>query len=101
LSDDLINKNIPEPATHKQSVANTLKSIRGVQIGIQCTEVHTDLVKFSFRSRDGDKYDVSKLATMLGGGGHKSASATLVKMSLSDAKVKVLEKIKELYTDLV
>jgi phosphoesterase RecJ-like protein len=97
--DDLIKNNIPEVATHKQGVANYLKSIRGVEVGVQCTEIDPGLVKMSFRSRDGKKHDVSKLAEILGGGGHVSASATLMKMSLVDAKEKLLKTVVELYPD--
>lgn len=98
--DQLLQNNIPEEATHKQGVANTLKSIRGVEVGVQCTEIAPDVVKFSFRSRDGQRFDVSALAVALGGGGHKAAAATVVKMPLAEAVPRLCEVMKQLYPDL-
>lgn len=98
--DTLEARGIPEVCTQKQPVPNMLKSIRGAVIGIECVEGQPGNIKFSFRTRDPEKYDVSKLATMLGGGGHKAASGVLLQMPLEDAKKKVLDAVGEMFPDL-
>jgi len=60
-------------------------------------EIEPNKVKFSFRSADENKYDVSKLATALGGGGHGAASGAILSMPLEEAKRLVVAKAKELY----
>jgi len=62
-----------------------------------CIETNPNAVKVSFRSKDGDKYDVSKLAVALGGGGHKAAAGANLNMPLAEAKALVVSKAKELY----
>ncbi len=101
VSNDMLKeKKIDSEDTQKQPIANMLRSLRGVNIGIECVEVEPNKVKFSFRSRDPEKYDVAKLAAELGGGGHKVAAGVLVPLPLEEAKKKVLEKMAELYPDL-
>jgi phosphoesterase RecJ-like protein len=101
VSYEMLNeKGLSDKHTQKQSVANVLKSIKGVVIGIECTEVDPSKVKFSFRSRDPERYDVSELAVSLGGGGHKVAAGVLVSLPIEEAKKKLVSKIEELYPDL-
>jgi nanoRNase/pAp phosphatase (c-di-AMP/oligoRNAs hydrolase) len=57
-------------------------------------------VKFSFRSCDPDKYDVSMLAASLGGGGHKGAAGLGLFMPLEEAKKKVVDAIGEMFPEL-
>ena len=63
-----------------------------------CIETEPNVIKVSFRSKDGDVYDVSKLTVALGGGGHRAAAgALLTGMSLEEVKKLVVRKAKELY----
>ncbi len=94
---DLVRKKIPEDCIRGISISNILKSVVGWNIGASLIERKPKEIKVSFRTRDSDKYDVSKLASALGGGGHRAAAAAVLNMSLEDAKKAVVSKAKELY----
>jgi phosphoesterase RecJ-like protein len=89
--------NIPEEATHAVSVSNLLKSVIGWNISGTIIEREPGKVKCSFRTRDSVKYDVSKLAAALGGGGHRAAAGAKLNMSIEEAKNLVVKKVEELY----
>ncbi|MFA6295155.1 MAG: bifunctional oligoribonuclease/PAP phosphatase NrnA [Candidatus Paceibacterota bacterium] len=96
------NKMIMEKGIDIQNVGGsdispTLKTVIGWDIDVALVEVQPGKNKVSFRTRDAEKYDVSKLAAMLGGGGHKAASGAVLNMPIEDAKRIVVEKAKELY----
>ena len=96
----LQENNIEERHTQKQPTPNVLKSIKGVMIGIEAVEWQPNEVKFSFRTNDPEKYDVSVLATALGGGGHRAASGLMLHLPIEEAKKKVLEAIGNIFPDL-
>jgi len=79
-------------------MANRLKSVIGWDIGIIMIEMEPNKIKVSMRSRDPEKYDVSILASSLGGGGHRAAAGIKLAMSLAEAKKSVVAKAEELYT---
>ena len=94
---DLIEKKIPEEYIRGISISNMLKSVVGWNVGISMVERRPNKVKISCRTRDVEKYDVSKLAEMLGGGGHKAAAGAMLSMSLDEALKKVVETAKIVY----
>ena len=94
---DLIKNNIKEDNRFTGYISNKLKSIIGVEIAGTLIEVNPNEVKLSFRSRDVKNYDISRLASALGGGGHKAAAGATIKISLPEAIEKVVKIIKELY----
>jgi len=66
-----------------------LRSIKDTDFGILMTQVEKRKMKASFRERNG--FNVLKIASSLGGGGHKSAAGVLIEnLSFSDAVEKVL-----------
>jgi phosphoesterase RecJ-like protein len=69
----------------------------GWNIGISLIELEPNIVKISFRTRDSDIFDVSRLAVALGGGGHKAAAGATLKMSCDEAVKKVVETAKIIY----
>ena len=81
-------------------IANMLKSVIGWEIGVKMVEDQPGKVKISFRTRDENKYDVSKIAVALGGGGHKAAAGTHLKSSLDEAVQKVVKAIGSIYPEL-
>ncbi len=88
---------IPIDSIHTD-IPNKLKSVVGWNIGIMLTEREPGIVRASIRSRDGNKFDVSKLAVGLGGGGHRAAAGIrFPNTTLDEAKVKIVSKAKELY----
>lgn len=73
-----------------------LKSIREVKIAFFLSELPSKgLIRVSFRSKD--KYDVNKIATFFGGGGHKKASGCTLRMTLKEAQQNILERIEKVY----
>jgi bifunctional oligoribonuclease and PAP phosphatase NrnA len=94
---EIISKNISLIATSGSEIYNQLKSIIGWNVCILMTEIEPNKIKISFRTRDSEKFDVSRLAVALGGGGHRAAAGVLLNMSLAEAKRLVVEKAKELY----
>ncbi len=66
----------------------------GVKVGALIREIEPTVSKVSFRSQVG--YDVAEVAALYGGGGHRNAAGCHLKMSLSDARDKVLAHFGEI-----
>lgn len=96
----LQSQSISSNDCEKANIPNLLKSVIGWNIGISMVETESGAVNVSMRTRDAKKYDVSKLAVAIGGGGHPAAAGGTINMSLSDAKTHLLEKAKEVYLEL-
>ena len=94
---ELKDKNIPASMASESNVDNLIKSVIGWNVGIQATEVEPNKVKISLRTRDSEKFDVSKLAVALGGGGHKAAAGATLTMPLPEAIEKIVQTAKEIY----
>jgi len=94
---DLVEKKIPDECIRGISISNILKSVIGWNVGVSMIERIPGEIKVSFRTRDSLRFDVSKLAGLLGGGGHRAAAATVLRMSIDEAKKLVVSKAKELY----
>lgn len=94
---DLQNKHIPIHMISGGEIANILKSVIGWNVGILMTEIEPERIKINFRTRDSERYDVSKLAMAVGGGGHRASAGAYLQMTFIDAKKLVVEKAKELY----
>ncbi|MEK7061152.1 MAG: DHH family phosphoesterase [Patescibacteria group bacterium] len=79
------------PVEAKSAGASNFASIvDGTDFGIVIVEEKKDFVTCSFRSRG--NFDISKIATELGGGGHKEAAgARIVGFSFDEAVKKVLD----------
>lgn len=90
-------KNILEVSISAGSISSILRKAGEFDIVGALIEEKPNKVKLSFRTKDANTYDVSKLAVALGGGGHKAAAGASLDMPLEDAKRIVVEKIKELY----
>lgn len=79
-------------------IANTIKAVTGWNIAFTLVELQPEVVKVSLRTRDSEKYDMSKIALATkGGGGHKAAAGSTLNMSLDQAQELVLSIIKKLY----
>jgi bifunctional oligoribonuclease and PAP phosphatase NrnA len=65
--------------------------VDGTRFGVVMSEEEKNVLKISFRSRD-PEFDVSKLAELLDGGGHKMAAGGIIKgLPFDKAVEKVLE----------
>lgn len=91
---------IGENNTKGMTIANLLKSVKGWDIAITLYEWQPGIVKMSVRTRDANTYDLTKLAVLVGGGGHKAAAGALIKQPLSEARALVLAKLGEAYPSL-
>jgi phosphoesterase RecJ-like protein len=93
----LREKGINQISFRADMISAVLRSVAEWYVSGTLIEIEPNKVKASFRSKDGNKYDVSKLAVVLGGGGHKGAAGTTIDMPLAEAKALVVSKAKELY----
>ena len=82
-----------EPVVQKGLVKDSINRVKDVDFGIVAYEIEPNLVSLSFRSRS---VDVSDIAMLLGGGGHKLASGLKMRGSLNDVVEFTLNKIKGL-----
>jgi phosphoesterase RecJ-like protein len=73
-------------------LSSLLRDIDGVDVAIVFTQRGTEEIQVSFRSKS--SVDVSAVAELFGGGGHKNASGcTIYGKSLDDAVSIVLDKV--------
>jgi len=86
--------------TFKMEISNILKSVIGWEIGVALTETEAGKTDVSLRTRDADKWDVSKIAKALGGGGHSAAAGATIYKPLPEAKDLLLSTIENLYPEL-
>jgi len=87
---------VTELSINSGLVANIIKSAVGWDIGVSIVELSQGNIKVSFRTRDANKYDLSKISESIGGGGHKAAAgAVFKKISLPEAKQKIVSAVKE------
>ena len=83
------------------SIANHLKSVKGWEIGATLIESAPGAVRASFRTRDSKRFDLSKLATALGGGGHPAAAGAVLKMTCAEARELVLKELMAVYGKII
>lgn len=95
--DQLSQNGIKEEDYSASYIANILKSVVGFEIGINLLEKEPNKIGVGMRTRNPEKFDVSKLAVALGGGGHKSAAGAKLNMTMPEAIDKVVKTAKELY----
>jgi bifunctional oligoribonuclease and PAP phosphatase NrnA len=81
-------------------IAEKLRTVIGWDIVASLAEKEPGRVGISLRTRDATKYDVSKVAAQLGGGGHRAASGAMLVMTLPEAKQEVIRAIGEVYPEL-
>lgn len=80
-------------AQHVGSVANSLCTIRGVDVGLTFEERGRERTLVEIRSRG--LVDVGTIARELGGGGHHNASGCTLEVGLEQARAMVLSRIAE------
>jgi phosphoesterase RecJ-like protein len=83
-----------------ESLSNKLISVKDWQVGVTMLELAPGTIKLSFRTRDEQKFDVAKIASALGGGGHKAAAGATISSSYLEARARVIKIINEVYPEL-
>ncbi|HUV03808.1 MAG TPA: bifunctional oligoribonuclease/PAP phosphatase NrnA [Armatimonadota bacterium] len=76
-----------------EGIVNYVRSVRGAQVGILFRECQDGNTKVSLRSRDG--LDISQVARLFGGGGHRAAAGCTVERPLSDAVGLVVDAVQK------
>lgn len=76
-------------------ISYILRSVVGWNVSCLLIEATPGQTKASFRTRDHVRFDVSKVALALGGGGHKAAAGATVLLPAQEAVEKVAETIKQ------
>lgn len=91
------SKKIPASDVSAGGISSFMRSVPEWSIVACAAESQPNIVKLSFRSSDSNKYDVSRLAAELGGGGHKAAAGAVLSMPLEQAIEKVVSTAKIMY----
>jgi len=79
-------------------VTNMLKSVVGWDIAMTMIEFQPGSTRVNFRTRDSQKYDLSKIATATGsGGGHRAAAGATINKPIPEAIEFILEIIQKIY----
>ncbi len=71
-----------------EGFVNYARAARGGEVGVLLREDEPSLFRVSIRSKD--RIDVSRMAEMFGGGGHKNAAGCEIKGSLSEVREKII-----------
>lgn len=95
--EQLKEKNITKEDIENNEISNVLRSVIGWDLDISLIEVEPGQFNASFRTRDAKKYDVSKIAVSLGGGGHQAAAGARISGTVDEAKQKLLNAIQQSY----
>jgi phosphoesterase RecJ-like protein len=94
---EIVKNNIPDVSISAGMISPILRTVFGYDLFASIIEPRPNQIKVSFRTSNSDKYDVSKLAASIGGGGHKAAAGAVLNMPIEEAKSLVVSKVKELY----
>ena len=97
---EIVENKIDNDGLDTSGFAGILKTVTGWDIGIMCTEEKEGETKVSFRTRDLNRYNVAKLAIVLGGGGHPAAAATYIKAPLEKTLKQIYENLPKVYPEL-
>ena len=79
-----------------ERLAEELRAADGVRVAVLFKELPTGKIKVSLRTKDTDGrgLDVSRVARVFGGGGHRQAAGCLVPGRLEDVEAAVLEEVR-------
>ena len=82
----------------RDRIFNFLRSIKGVEVIVILSEGEKGATRVNFRSQG--KVDVSRIASLFGGGGHKKASGCRVDGNIKEAKRKIFRELKPLLKEV-
>ncbi len=87
-------------ATHEdtEGFIDFLRSLREVSVVFFMSEMRPGEVKVSFRAKGA--YDVNRIATEFGGGGHRKASGCSVRATLAETQERIFDVIRRHYPSL-
>jgi len=76
-----------------EGIVNHVRSVRGAQVGLLFCEVTDNTTRVSLRSRDGS--DISQIARLFGGGGHRTAAGCTVDHPLAETISLVVDAVQK------
>ena len=79
-------------AEDSEGLIDVIRAIRGVQVAVFFEELPDGMSRVSMRSKD-RRYDVCRIATEFGGGGHSLAAGLRMHAAIDDTKARVLDAI--------
>ena len=98
---ELLDKKILGKDWSPSWIANELKGVVDYEIAVCLAESERGVFGASFRTRDAIRYDLTKVSTLLGGGGHAAAAGAPIEASnANEAKLKLLEALTKSYPEL-
>lgn len=94
---DLEKSGVDKKIISLNNVSDELQLVAEWKIVITLIEKEEGIIKVSLRAQEDVGVDLSQLAALLGGGGHKLAAGAVVKKSLEETKNIILENLPKLY----
>jgi phosphoesterase RecJ-like protein len=91
VTDEMI-KNAGAVGEEMTGIVDHLRSVKGSQVALLFRE-HKGKIKINLRSKE--RVDVQKIASSLGGGGHRRAAGVVLEGSLPEARNRVLEAVRK------
>jgi len=76
-----------------EGVVNYVRSVRNARVGLLFRESPDGTTRVSLRSRDGS--DISQVARLFGGGGHRTAAGCTINKPLAEAEEIVIDAVKK------
>lgn len=84
------------PLSDGENLVDRLRENRGVEAGVLLTQISDDIVRASLRSKD--SIDVSAIAAVFGGGGHRHAAGLRCSLPIKELRDQLIMEIqKSLY----
>jgi phosphoesterase RecJ-like protein len=77
------------------SLSSDLLYVKDWLVGASLVEKEPGRIRLSLRSKDASRADVSKVAVVLGGGGHGPAAGGLLLMPLAEAKRRLVAELEK------
>lgn len=81
---------------HPEGIINHTLMVKGVEVGLLFREIDPGQVKIGFRSKGA--VDVSELAVMFGGGGHRQAAGAQTEGSMEECQNRVIQAVRDVIT---
>lgn len=100
--EEIKKRNLSKSDAMEGLVASLLKTVVGWNLVASLVEAEPNVVTVSLRTRDENKFDVSKIAKTVGekGGGHKGAAGTTIIKPLDEAKATLLRAVEQTFPEL-
>ncbi len=100
--EEIKKRNLSKSDAMEGLVASLLKAVVGWNLVASLVEAEPNVVTVSLRTRDENKFDVSKIAKTVGekGGGHKGAAGTTIIKPLDEAKATLLRAVEQTFPEL-